>query len=360
VYCHGFLTVNGQKMSKSRGTFIKARTYLDHLDAEYLRYYFAAKLSDGVDDIDLSLEDFMQRANSDLVGKVVNIASRCAGFISKKFDGKLAAALPDEALQQQLVTAGDSIAEHFEKREYSKAVREIMALADKANAYIDEHKPWALAKEAGRESEVHAICTQGLNMFRVLMTYLKPVLPATAEKAEAFLNTEFNWATLATPLLNHSINPFKPLMTRIESTQLDAITEASRENMQTPETKTGPLADNPVAAEISFDDFAKIDLRIARIVKAEHVEGADKLLQLTLDIGGGPDNPVLRNVFAGIKSAYAPADLEGKLTVMVANLAPRKMRFGMSEGMVLAAGPGGKDLFVLHPDDGALPGMRVK
>ncbi len=360
VYCHGFLTVNGQKMSKSRGTFIKARTYLDHLDAEYLRYYFAAKLSNGVDDIDLSLDDFMQRANSDLVGKVVNIASRCAGFISKKFDGILAAALPDEALQQQLVVAGDSIADHFEKREYSKAVREIMALADKANAYIDEHKPWALAKEAGREAEVHAICTQGLNMFRVLMTYLKPVLPATAEKAEAFLNTEFNWATLATPLLNHSINPFKPLMTRIEKTQLDAITEASKDNMQTTETKSGPLADDPIAAEINFDDFAKIDLRIARIVKAEHVEGADKLLQLTLDIGGGPDNPVLRNVFAGIKSAYAPADLEGKLTVMVANLAPRKMRFGMSEGMVLAAGPGGKDLFVLHPDDGAQPGMRVK
>jgi len=355
VYCHGFLTVNGQKMSKSRGTFIKARTYLDHLDAEYLRYYFAAKLSDGVDDIDLSLDDFMQRANSDLVGKVVNIASRCAGFISKKFDGKLAATLPDEPLHQQLIAAGDSIADHFEKREYSKAVREIMALADKANAYIDEHKPWALAKEAGREAEVHAICTQGLNMFRVLMTYLKPVLPATAEKSEAFLNTEFNWAALATPLLDHSINPFKPLMTRIEKTQLDAITEASKENMQTPETKSGPLADDPIAAEISFDDFAKLDLRIAKIIKAEHVEGADKLLQLTLDIGGET-----RNVFAGIKSAYAPADLEGKLTVMVANLAPRKMRFGMSEGMVLAAGPGGKDLFVLHPDEGAQPGMRVK
>jgi methionyl-tRNA synthetase len=360
VYCHGFLTVNGQKMSKSRGTFIKARTYLDQLSPEYLRYYFAAKLGDGVDDIDLSLDDFMLRVNSDLVGKVVNIASRCAGFISKKFDGKLAAALPDKKLQQQLVAAGDSIAEHFEKREYSKAVREIMALADKANVYIDEHKPWALAKEAGHEAEVHAICTQGLNMFRVLMTYLKPVLPATAEKSEAFLNTEFNWSNLATPLLDHSINTFKPLMTRIEKTQLDAITEASRENMQTPTTITGPLAADPIAAEISFDDFAKIDLRIARIIKAEHVEGADKLLQLTLDIGGGPDNPVLRNVFAGIKSAYAPADLEGKLTVMVANLAPRKMRFGMSEGMVLAAGPGGKDLFVLHPDDGAQPGMKVK
>ena len=355
VYCHGFLTVNGQKMSKSRGTFIKARTYLDQLSPEYLRYYFAAKLSDGVDDIDLSLDDFMLRVNSDLVGKVVNIASRCAGFISKKFDGKLAAALPEPELQQQLVSAGDSIAEHFEKREYSKAVREIIALADMANVYIDEHKPWALAKQAGRDADVHAICTQGLNMFRVLMTYLKPVLPATAEKAETFLNSEFNWSNLDRPLLDHSINTFEPLMTRIEKTQLDAITDASRDNMQTPTAKTGPLADDPIAAEISFDDFAKIDLRIARIIKAEHVEGADKLLQLTLDLDGET-----KQVFAGIKSAYAPADLEGKLTVMVANLAPRKMRFGLSEGMVLAAGPGGKDLFILQPDDGAQPGMRVK
>ena len=355
VYCHGFLTVNGQKMSKSRGTFVKARTYLDHLSPEYLRYYYAAKLSDSVDDIDLNLEDFMQRVNSDLVGKVVNIASRCAGFISKKFDGQLAATLADESLHQQLVSAGDVIAEHFEKREYSKAVREIMALADKANVYIDEHKPWALAKEAGREAEVHAICSQGLNMFRVLMTYLKPIIPATAEKSEKFLNTELNWATLGTPLLNHAINKFKPLMTRIEKEQIDAMTEDSKDNSQTAPAATGPLADDPISAEISYDEFAKIDLRIAKIVKAEHVEGADKLLQLTLDIGGEH-----RNVFAGIKSAYQPADLEGKLTVMVANLAPRKMRFGMSEGMVLAAGPGGSDLFILHPDDGARAGMRVK
>ncbi len=355
VYCHGFLTVNGQKMSKSRGTFIKARTYLNQLSPEYLRYYYAAKLADGVDDIDLNLDDFMLRVNSDLVGKVVNIASRCAGFISRKFDGKLSSALANEALHQELVNAGDSIAEHFENRCYSKAVREIMALADKANVYIDEHKPWALAKEADRDADVHAICTQGLNMFRVLMTYLKPVLPATAEKSEAFLNTEFNWATLATPLLDHSINKFKPLMTRIEKTQLDVITETSRETMETSTPKTGALADDPVAAEIGFDDFAKVDLRIAKIIKAEHVDGADKLLQLTLDLDGET-----RNVFAGIKSAYAPEDLEGKLTVMVANLAPRKMRFGISEGMVLAAGPGGKDLFVLHPDEGAKAGMRIK
>jgi len=360
VYCHGFLTVNGQKMSKSRGTFIKARTYLDKLNPEYLRYYYTAKLSSGVDDIDLNLEDFMQRVNSDLVGKVVNIASRCAGFITKKFDGKLSAALPEPGLYNDIVAAGEQIANYYETREYNKAVREIMAQADKANVYIDENKPWVLIKEEGREDEVQKICTQGLNMFRLLMTYLKPILPVTAEKSESFLNTKLNWSNIDVPLLAHNINKFKPLLTRIEKEQIDAITEASTENM--PEQNkieeksiTGPLADDPIADEISFDDFAKIDLRIAKIVKAEHVEGADKLLQLTLDLGGET-----RNVFAGIKSAYKPEDLEGKLTIMVANLAPRKMRFGLSEGMVLAAGPGGNDLFILHPDDGASAGMKVK
>ncbi|NOQ87893.1 MAG: methionine--tRNA ligase [Gammaproteobacteria bacterium] len=360
VYCHGFLTVNGQKMSKSRGTFIKARTYLDKLNPEYLRYYYTAKLSSGVDDIDLNLEDFMQRVNSDLVGKVVNIASRCAGFITKKFDGKLSAELPEPGLYNDIVAAGEQIASYFESREYNKAVREIMAQADKANVYIDENKPWVLIKEEGREDEVQKICTQGLNMFRLLMTYLKPILPVTAEKSENFLNTKLNWSNIDVPLLAHNINKFKPLLTRIEKEQIDAITEASIENM--PDQKnveeksvTGPLADDPISDEISFEDFAKIDLRIAKIVKAEHVEGADKLLQLTLDLGGDT-----RNVFAGIKSAYKPEDLEGKLTVMVANLAPRKMRFGLSEGMVLAAGPGGKDLFILHPEDGAVAGMKVK
>jgi methionyl-tRNA synthetase len=357
VFCHGFLTVNGQKMSKSRGTFIKARTYLDHLNPEYLRYYYTAKLSSGVDDIDLNLEDFMQRVNSDLVGKVVNIASRCAGFITKKFDGQLSAELPEQGLYDEIVAAGDEIAEHYEKREYNKAVREIMAQADKANVYIDENKPWVLIKEEGREDEVQKICSQGLNMFRLLMTYLKPILPATAEKSEAFLNTEFSWSSIGKPLLSHSINKFKPLLTRIEKEQIDAMTEESKENLTAAQTETltGPLADDPIADEITFDDFARVDLRIAKIVKAEHVEGADKLLQLTLDIGGQN-----KNVFAGIKSAYKPEDLEGKLTVMVANLAPRKMRFGMSEGMVLAAGPGGKDLFILNPDEGAVPGMKVK
>jgi len=365
VFCHGFLTVNGQKMSKSRGTFIKARAYLDHLNPEYLRYYYTAKLSSGVDDIDLNLEDFMQRVNSDLVGKVVNIASRCAGFITKKFNGQLSSELPEQGLYDEIVAAGEHIAEHYEKREYNKAVREIMAQADKANVYIDENKPWVLIKEEGREDEVQKICTQGLNMFRLLMTYLKPILPATAEKSEAFLNTEFSWSSISDPLLSHGINKFKPLLTRIEKEQIEAMTEESKDNMAAAQeetatqaktdTLTGPLADDPIADEITYDDFAKVDLRIAKITKAEHVEGADKLLQLTLDIGGQT-----RNVFAGIKSAYKPEDLEGKLTVMVANLAPRKMRFGMSEGMVLAAGPGGKDLFILNPDEGAIPGMKVK
>jgi methionyl-tRNA synthetase len=358
VYCHGFLTVNGQKMSKSRGTFIKARTYLDNLQPEYLRYYYAAKLSSGVDDIDLNLDDFMQRVNSALVGKVVNIASRCAGFINKRFDNQLSASLPDDALYNELVAAGKTIATDFEKREYSKAVREIMALADKANVYIDNNKPWVLIKEAGRETEVQAICTQGINLFRVLMTYLKPILPHTAAKSEEFLNSELQWHSLNQPLLAHQINKFTPLMTRIEKEQIEAMIEQSTEHLEQDEQtaqKTGPLADDPVAPQIQFEDFAKVDLRVARIIKAEQVEGADKLLQLTLDIGGET-----RMVFAGIKSAYEPEMLEGRLTVMVANLAPRKMRFGTSEGMVLAAGPGGKDLFILSPDDGASPGMRIK
>ena len=358
VYCHGFLTVNGQKMSKSRGTFIKARTYLDNLKPEYLRYYYAAKLSSGVDDIDLNLEDFMQRVNSDLVGKVVNIASRCAGFINQRFDNRLSAELPDAALYNELVNAGESIAAEYENREYGKAVREIMALADKANVYIDNNKPWVLIKQEGKEAEVQAICTQGINLFRVLMTYLKPILPQTALKSEAFLNNELQWHTLSEPLVAHSINKFKPLMIRIDKEQIEAMVEQSTEHLEQneePAPASGPLADDPIASQIQFDEFAKTDLRVAKIIKAEHVDGADKLLQLTLDIGGET-----RMVFAGIKSAYEPEMLEGRLTVMVANLAPRKMKFGVSEGMVLAAGPGGRDLFILSPDDGAQPGMRIK
>lgn len=360
IYAHGFLTVDGKKMSKSRGTFIKARTYLNHLDPEYLRYYFAAKLGSGIDDIDLSLEDFQTRINADLVGKVVNIASRCAGYLSKKCDGQLSDTLADSALFDNFVNQAEAIAERYEKREFGQAMREIMALADRANQYIDEMKPWALAKEEGKEQEVQAIYSMGINLFRVLIAYLKPVLPKTAEQAENFLNIEpLNWADIASPLLGHTINKFTPLMTRIEKEKIDAIIEESKENMTETKPAKKQTASNvnidPIADEIQFDDFAKIDLRIAKIVNAEHVEGADKLLKLTLDIGLGE-----RQVFAGIKSAYSPEDLLGKLTVMVANLAPRKMRFGLSEGMVLAAGPGGKDLFILNPDEGAEPGMRVK
>ena len=361
IFSHGFLTVDGQKMSKSRGTFIKARTYLDHLNPEYLRYYFAAKLSSGVEDIDLNLEDFSARVNSDLVGKVVNIASRCAGFIKKRFDGTLSQQIAEQGLFDEFVAAGDSIAQRYENREFSHAVREIMALADRANQYIDEKKPWVIAKEEGRDQELHDVCSMGINLFRILIGYLRPILPATAEKSEAFLQIEpMGWDDLKQPLTGHAIAKFKPLMTRVEPQQIEAMVNDSKEDLtaqnQSAETKpTGPLADDPIADTIEFHDFAKVDLRVVKIVKAEHVEGADKLLQLTLDLGGET-----RNVFAGIKSAYTPEELEGKLTVMVANLAPRKMRFGVSEGMVLAAGPGGKELFILNPDEGAKPGMKVK
>lgn len=355
VYVHGFLTINGQKMSKSRGTFIKAETWRKHLDPEALRYYFAAKLGSGVDDFDLNFEDFTNRVNADLVGKLVNIASRCAGFIHKLGDGKLAAALPEPELYGEFAKAADSIAGAYEAREYGRAIREIMALADRANQYIDEHKPWVLAKDPANAAQVQAVCTQGLNCFRALMIYLKPVLPRLAEKAEAFLQGgEFVWQDAQKPLLAQAIAPFTPLMTRIEPKDIDAMIEDSKENLQPTATPSSqPRAE--LAPEIGIDDFAKVDLRIAKIVKAEHVDGAEKLLQLTLDIGGET-----RNVFAGIKSAYQPQDLEGKLTVMVANLAPRKMRFGVSQGMVLAAGPGGKDLWILEPHAGAQPGMRVK
>jgi len=370
IFAHGFLTVDGQKMSKSRGTFIKARTYLDHLNPEYLRYYFAAKLGPGVDDIDLSLEDFQARVNADLVGKVVNIASRSAGFITKRFDGRLGATLPARELFDEFVAGGQSIAEAYERREFSRAVREIMALADRANQYIDEQAPWVVAKQAGQDDKLQGICTQGLNLFRLLIGWLKPILPGTAEAAEQFLRIDpLTWADLDQPLLDHDIAKFKPLMTRIDPKQIEAMLEASKEDLaaaQQPAVASADagqggedagrhLAKDPIADTIDFDAFAKVDLRIARIAKAAPVEGADKLLQLTLDLGGET-----RNVFAGISKAYDPAALEGRLTVMVANLAPRKMRFGLSEGMVLAAGPGGKDLFILGPDDGAEPGMKVK
>ncbi len=357
IYAHGFLMVNGTKMSKSRGTFIKGSTYLEHLDPEYLRYYFAAKLSGSVDDIDLNLEDFVQRVNSDVVGKVVNIASRCAGFLRKGFDNTLSPACAEAALVQEFIDAGDGIAALFEAREFNKAIREIVALADRANQYIDERKPWVLAKEEGREQEVLDACSVGINLFRVLMTYLAPVLPAMAEKAEAFLGLSLQWTDLQGPLLNHKINKFKPLLTRVETEKVEAMVEASRESAPAaakPKAEPTPKAEEE-SSTIAFEDFAKVDLRVARIAAADHVEGADKLLCLKLDLGDEQ-----KQVFAGIKAAYQPEDLVGRLTVMVANLAPRKMRFGVSEGMVLAAGPGGEDIFLLQPDSGAEPGMQVK
>ena len=349
VFAHGFLTVNGQKMSKSRGTFIKARTYLDNLNPSFLRYYYAAKLGPTIEDIDLNFDDFIARVNSDLVGKLINIASRCAGFISKRYDGRLAARLPDVELFNEFAAASETIATHYEHREYSKAMRLIMALADKANRYIDDNKPWLMIKDEDKLGDVQLVCTQGLNMFRSLMIYLSPVIPAVADDARAFLNEErWLWPDASSPLLDATLPKFKPLLTRVEPEQVQRMVEQSRESTPVPDAATQDDT-------ISIDDFTKVDLRIARIEKAETVEGADKLLALTLDVGDST-----RQVFAGIKAAYDAQSLVGKHVVVVANLAPRKMRFGVSEGMVLAAGPGGEDIFLLSPDDGAKPGMRVK
>ncbi len=359
VHCHGFLTVDGQKMSKSRGTFIKARTYLDHLRPEYLRYYFATKLNDGIDDLDLNFEDFQQRVNGDLVGKLVNIASRSAGFITRRFAGRLADQLAEPALYAEFADAGAVIAQAYEGREFGRAMREIMALADRANQYIDEKKPWALAKQPGAGAEVQAVCSMGLNLFRLLTIYLKPVLPGLAAQVEQFLQIlPLRWSDLNAPLLDHPIAEFKPLLQRMEQVQIAAMVEDSRESYpagEEPSAKPhGPLADDPISPTVTIEDFAKVDLRVVRIVTAEAVTGADKLVRLELDLGGET-----RQVFAGIKSAYAPEDLQGRLTVMAANLAPRQMRFGVSEGMVLAAGGGG-GIYLLGPDSGAEPGMRVR
>lgn len=358
IHANGFLTVNGAKMSKSRGTFVMARTYLEHLNPEALRYYFSAKLGGGIEDLDLNLDDFRARVNSDLVGKFVNIASRCSGFINKKYAGELSTELERPELFAEFAAASERIASAYEARESARAMREIMALADLANQYIDERKPWSLAKQPGTEAEVQAVCSTGLNLFRQLLVYLKPVLPALSAQAEQFLNLPAQqWSDVQTPLLGHRISAFKPLMTRIEDKDIDAMTEASKsEQSSAAQTPTVVPSGGPIAETIDFADFAKTDLRVAKIVAANHVEGADKLLCLQLDIGEAKP----RQVFAGIKSAYAPEDLAGRLTVMVANLAPRKMRFGLSEGMVLAAGPGGDELWILSPDAGAEPGMKIK
>ena len=350
VFAHGFLTVNGKKMSKSRGTFIKARTYADHLDPTCLRYYYAAKLGSSMEDIDLNLDDFVARVNSDLVGKFVNIASRCAGFVSKRFDGKLSNELDDSALFEKFSGASEEIANHLEHREYSKAIKKIMTLADLANRYIDEKKPWVMVKQENQLKELQLVCTQGLNMFRVLAIYLTPVIPTLAKNAQALFNeSDWIWSSASEPLLGCKIDKFKPLLQRVDAAQVKTMVEQSKE----PEIHS-ELAEQQ-SPHISIDEFAKIDLRVARIEKAEVVKGADKLLQLTLNLGDDQ-----RSVFAGIKSAYGPTELEGRLVVAVANLKPRKMKFGTSEGMVLAAGPGGKEIFLLSVDSGAKPGMKIK
>jgi len=363
IFSHGFLTVNGEKMSKSRGTFITARSYLDHIkNPEYLRYYYAAKLNSSMEDIDLSLDDFVARVNSDLVGKYINIASRTAGFINKRFAGKLQSAA-DNMEVAEIKSAASLIASAYEAREYGKAIREIMRLADIANGYVADKAPWVMAKQEGQDAELQQVCSAALEMFRLLTLYLKPVLPKLALEIEQFLNIPaLTWQSVDLSLVEgHGINAYEHLITRIEPTLIAAMTEANKENLtataQVSAPVLAPIA--PVLADaeyISIDDFAKVDLRIAKIVNAEHVEGAEKLLKLTLDIG----EATTRQVFAGIKSAYDPATLVGRLTVMVANLAPRKMKFGMSEGMVLAASDERGGPFILSPDAGAQFGMRVK
>ncbi|MBW7862072.1 MAG: methionine--tRNA ligase [Rhodocyclaceae bacterium] len=378
---NGFLTVDGAKMSKSRGTFITAASYIDQgLNPEWLRYYFATKSNGTMEDVDLNLDDMIARVNSDLVGKFVNIASRCAGFIGKRFDGRLGATDPEPSRAFRAALESGSIAQAFEARDYGRALREIMQLADHANQYVNDHKPWELAKQEGAEERLHVVCSTALTMFRDLTLYLKPVLPALADKVEAFLGLPaLAWPATWQPLpAGHVIQPYQHLMTRIERKAIDALIEANRETLTpaapapaaVPAVATSPQrhaekqqhqaqAGETVAPHLTIEEFVKVELRIAKIVHAEHVEGADKLVRLQLDIGEAQP----RQVFAGIKSAYDPASLIGRLTVMVANLAPRKMKFGLSEGMVLAASddrgetPG---IFLLSPDAGAAPGMRVK
>ena len=364
VHAHGFLTINGQKMSKSRGTFITARRYLDKFPAEYLRYYFAAKLSSGIDDMDMNLDEFTTRLNSEIVGKLVNIASRCAGFITKGSAGKLADSLADEQLYATFVAAGDAIAAAYEARDTAGAMREIMALADRANQYVDSRKPWMLAKDPSKAAEVQSVCTQALNLFRVLMIYLQPVLPQMAGRVQAFFQeADWAWASRATPLLSRAINAYEPLAVRLDPKAVAALVEPeavapapASANSGASDTATLAAAASVEGNLISVDDFLRIDLRVAKILNAELIAGADKLLKLRVDVGELGE----RDIFAGIRAAYDPAGLVGRHIVVVANLEPRKMRFGVSEGMMLAAGPGGAEIFALSPDLGAKPGMRVK
>ena len=347
VFVHGFLTVDGKKMSKRRGTFIMASTYAKHLDPDYLRYYFAAKLSKSADDIDLNLDDFIARLNSDLVGKVVNIASRCAGFIHRHNGGRLGKTLHDEELYRSFADTAPQIEADYEQRDYSRALKRIIALADRANRYIDGEKPWILAKDPQQSHRVVDVCTQGINLFRSLMVYLKPVVPGLAERAEEFLNgAPLAWSDAGTPLLDHRLRRFRSLLERVPPKEVQAMVDESR---------TGPATPKPTYKdEIDIEQFARVDMRIARVIEAGYVDGADRLLKLRLDLGGDE-----REVFAGIRSAYRPEDLVERLVVVVANLKPRKMRFGTSQGMILASGPGGSDIFLLSPDSGARPGMKV-
>ncbi|HPF27767.1 MAG TPA: methionine--tRNA ligase [Steroidobacteraceae bacterium] len=359
VFVHGFLTINGTKMSKTRGTFITARRYLDLLPPEPLRYYFAGKLDSGIDDMDLSLDDFVARVNSDLVGKLVNIASRCAGFVARG-GGRLAATLPDASLYDEFTARRTAIAQLYEAREYSTAIREIMSLADRANQYVDAHKPWALAKDPARSAEVLAVCTQGINLFRVLMSYLAPVLPQMACAAAKFLGDPLSdWNAVAKPLLGTPLGKYEPLATRLDPKTVAQLIEtpaaaaiATTQRQAGTDSKAAQAAVATTAATIQ--DFGKLDLRIARVLAASFVEGSDKLLQLSLDLGGET-----RTVFSGIRAAYAPDQLVGRYVLMIANLEPRKMRFGVSEGMVLCASGDGPGIFLLSPDAGAEPGMRV-
>lgn len=368
VFAHGFLTVDGTKMSKSRGTFIKARDYLEHLDPEYLRYYLGAKLSSGIDDLDLNFEDFVFRVNSDLVGKIANIASRCAGFLTKNFDALLSEQLDNRTLISDLQSASDQVADFYEQREFNKAIRLVMSLADKVNQYINDKQPWVLAKNDPKSQNLHNILTTSLNAFRILIIYLKPVVPVMAEKVETFLSVRpLTWDDLNEVLLNKKINIFKPLLLRVEAKAIETLVLQSK----SPEaTANGTKIDSSISDEkpetkpeaevIDLKHFQKIDLRVAEIIDAKHVSGADKLLELKLSLGldeHGEERS--RTIFSGIKSAYQPETLIGRLTVIIANLKPRKMKFGVSEGMVLAAGPGDKEIWLLQPDSGAKAGMRI-
>ncbi|EXI62968.1 methionine--tRNA ligase [Mannheimia granulomatis] len=373
VFAHGYVTVDGAKMSKSRGTFIQAGTYLKHIDPECLRYYYAAKLNDRIEDLDFSLEDFIQRVNSDIVNKLVNLASRNAGFIAKRFEGKLADKLDDQALFNDFIAQADTIANYYESREFNKAIRVIMELTDKANKYIDDKAPWVIAKEEGKDAELQAVCSMGIELFRILMSYLKPVLPQLAERSEAFLQTTLTWDNIANPLLGHSLSPFKALFSRLEKKQIDAVIEEtkalfaeankepSKESNKTEKGKQAVenqenSAIEPIAPEITIDDFAKLDLRAAKVLNCEAVPKSDKMLRFELDLGNHK-----RQVFSGIKAAYPnPEELIGRFVIVIANLAPRKMSFGLSEGMILSAGSGGANLFLLDADSGVQPGMQVK